>query len=258
MLEFWKIRLRLADPGRRDDAAATPRRSKRNPVPCAAAPYSRIARSRCQITALLLIVLLLTGAALPAFNASPTLAGRWQLDADASTDPAAELKGIRASKIRSASRTPQASGSRPGQATEQRYWQEANAGEQWRHSKELVHAGPLQRILESENLEIIPRDDGYLFIYADGFERPVVPNAAGRVFTASGEELVKTDIGYTLAYWEDNTLVLETRIERGGEMFERIAIEPDRRLRINITIDRRDWKWIARLERLFEPVTRND
>ncbi len=186
------------------------------------------------------------------------LAGRWQLDVAASTDPAAELKGIRASKVRTAGPDMPSSGKRPGQATEQRYWQEANAGEQWRHSKELVHAGPLQRILESENLEIITRDSGYLFVYADGFERPVVPNAAGRVFTASGEELVETEIGYTLAYWEGDTLVLETRIERGGEMFERITIDQDQRLSINITIDRRDWKWLARLERLFKPVPRSD
>lgn len=220
--------------------------------------YLRIARARRNIPAVLLASLILTGAASPVWSASPALAGRWQLDAAASTDPATEMKGIRASKVRAASRVSRPAGTRPGQATEQRYWQEANAGEQWRHSKELVHAGPLQRILESENLEIISRDDGYLFVYADGFERPVVPHAAGRVFTASGDELVKTDIGYTLAYWEDETLVLETRIERGGEMFERVTIDADNRLRIDVTIDRRDWKWVAQLERLFEPASRRD
>tara|TARA_R110002096_G_scaffold22675_32_gene72832 strand:- start:2899 stop:3654 length:756 start_codon:yes stop_codon:yes gene_type:complete len=243
---------------RHGEPTPSSRRSQRNTPPCALISYRRIARSCCQIPVVLLTSWLLAGAALPAWSAAPVLAGRWQLDADTSTDPATELKGIRASKIRSARQSPQPSAKRPGQATEQRYWQEANAGEEWRHSKELVHAGPLQRILESENLEIITRDDGYLFVYADGFERPVVPNPAGRVFTASGEELVKTDIGYTLAYWEDDTLVLETRIERGGEMFERIAIDPDNRLGIHITIDRRDWKWIARLERVFAPVPGSD
>ncbi len=186
-----------------------------------------------------------------ALGDAPVLAGRWQLDPDSSTDPASQLKGIRESKIRLKSSVTPGPGARPGEGTQQRYWQEANAGKQWQHSKELVHAGPLQRVLESENLEIISRDEGYLFIYADGYERPVVPNPGGRVFTASGDELVKTEIGYTLAYWENETLVLETRIERGGEMFERITTETDGRLRVHITIDRRDWKWIAKLDRLF-------
>lgn len=180
-----------------------------------------------------------------------TFAGRWQLDPGSSTEPASELKGIRASKVRMKSSVTPGPGARPGEATQQRYWQEANAGKQWQHSKELVHAGPLQRVLETENLEIITHGDGYLFVYADGFERLVVPNPGGRVFTASGDELVKTDIGYTLAYWENETLVLETRIERGGEMFERITTEANGRLRVHITIDRRDWKWIAKLDRVF-------
>ena len=182
MLEFSKIRLHLPDlygASRHGEPTPSSRRSKSYTPTCTVIPYSRIVRSCCQIPFVLLTSLLLAGAALPAWSAAPVLAGRWQLDADASTDPATELKGIRASKIRTASQSPQPSAKRPGQATEQRYWQEANAGEQWRHSKELVHAGPLQRILESENLEIITRDDGYLFVYADGFERPVVPNAAG-------------------------------------------------------------------------------
>jgi hypothetical protein len=206
----------------------------------------------------LLTLLILAGNAPLAWSDPPAFAGRWQIDPGASTDPATELKGIRASKIRAKSLKPLTPGARPGQATEQRYWQEANAGEQWQHSKELVHAGALQRVLESENLEIITQAEGYLFIYADGFERPVVPSPAGRVFTASGDELVKTEIGYTLAYREGDTLVLETRIERGGEMFERITIDADNRLRIHITIDRRDWKWIAKLDRLFNRAALKD
>lgn len=248
MLEFCRKQSHLR-PLRRPGRAAPAR---------ATAGYGRIVRSRCQIIVLLASSLILATVAAPVWSAAPTIAGRWLLDGAASTDPAKELKGIRAAKTRPALSPPASADKRPGHATEQRYWQEANAGEQWRHSKELAHAGPLQRILESENLEIIARDDGYLFVYADGFERPVIPNPAGRVFTASGEELVKTEVGYTLAYWEDGTLVLETRIERGGEMFERISVDADARLRVDITIDRRDWKWVARLERLFEPASRQD
>jgi hypothetical protein len=183
-----------------------------------------------------------------------TIIGRWRLDTTASVDPADELKGIRASK-RKKKNPSVAAGSEAGPLgeTQRRYWEQANAGEEWKHSQELAHAGPVQRILESENLEIVPADNGYIFIYADGYERGVIPNPNGRVFTASGEELAETDIGFTLAFWKKDTLILETRITRGGKLNEQITTSEDGdRLTVNIVIDRRDWKWIAKLDRVFD------
>ncbi|MFP6680732.1 MAG: hypothetical protein VCB07_00910, partial [Gammaproteobacteria bacterium] len=148
-----------------------------------------------------------------------TIIGRWRLDTVVSVDPSDELKGIRAS-IHKKKSPPVVAGSGAGPLgeTQRRYWEQANAGEEWKHSKELAHAGPVQRILESQNLEIVQADNGYIFIYADGYERSVIPNPSGRVFTASGEELVETDIGFTLAFWRKGTLTLETRITRGGKL----------------------------------------
>ena len=182
------------------------------------------------------------------------MVGRWELDTTASVDPADELKGIRASK-RKKKHPAVAAGPEAGPLgdTQRRYWEHANAGEEWKHSKELAHAGPVQRILESQNLEIVPADNGYIFIYADGYERSVIPNPDGRIFTASGEELVETEIGFTLAFWKKGTLILETRITKGGKLKERISVSEDGdRLTVNIVIDRRDWKWIAKLDRVFD------
>jgi len=211
--------------------------------------YSRTGFVHCQIFGWFAAVVFSLGLGTPVWGEPTGIEGRWRLDADSSTDAAKELKGIRASKKKSKSGPGPSPAREAGRSTEQRYWQEANAGKEWRHSNELVHAGPLQRLLESDNLEIVARDNGYLFIYADGYERSIVPNPGGRVFTASGDEMVKTDVGTTLAYWDAGTLVLETRL-RSGKLIERIETNGDE-LSLTIEIDRRDWKWIARLDRNF-------
>ncbi len=237
----------LQDTGGADPDAASKRRKS---------THDRTPAANHQILAgvVLLCVMLLQNVSALADPA--TIIGRWRLDTAASVDPADELKGIRASK-RKKKNPPVAAGPEAGPLgdTQRRYWEQANAGEEWTHSKELTHAGPVQRLLESENLEIVPADNGYIFIYADGYERSVIPNPNGRVFTASGEELVETDIGFTLAFWRKGTLILETRITQGGKLNEQItASEDGDRLTVNIVIDRRDWKWIAKLDRVFDRV----
>ncbi|MDA0822589.1 MAG: hypothetical protein O3C28_09225 [Proteobacteria bacterium] len=205
---------------------------------------------------ILLVIILFHGTA---FAQSPSITGRWKLDHDASTDSADELKGIRKSKVMP-HRDPEPIVDSGGLGnTQKRYWQYANEGDEWRRSRELVHAGPLQRLLESNNLEIVADQDGYLFIYADGYERKVVPNPGGRVFTANGDELVQTAIGFTLAYWKDDVLVFETRIEKGGRLNEWVSVSPDgQKLSLRIEIDNRDWKWIAKINRLYDRVSGND
>ncbi len=218
--------------------------------------HDRIPNAIRQISGLLSLLFILLSHSLVALAESKPIAGIWQLDASASGDPAKELKGIRVSKR---TKKPASSGPEvkkgPLSDTQRRYWESASDGKQRQYSKSLVHAGPLQRLLESQNLEIVPTDGGYVFIYADGYERSVIPNPGGRVFTASGDELVKTDIGFTLAFWKDTNLHLETRIEGGGKLNERITTSADgNRLTVSIEVDRRDWKWIVKLDRVFDRV----
>ena len=215
---------------------------------------NRTLRIVCQFSSVLVILF--------AFVQHPTadaqtqsIEGRWLLNPDVSTDTADELKGIRKSKKKKHRESPKTKSPGPTSTTQERYWQHANEGEEWKHSRELAHAGPIQRLLESTNLEIVPSEDGYLFIYADGYEREIVPNPGGRVFTASGEELVESEIGFTLAYSSELVLNLETRIKKGGQLFEQVSLSADgNTLTVYIEIDRRDWKWIAKVERVYDRV----
>ena len=183
-----------------------------------------------------------------------TILGRWQINSEASTNAVDELKGIRVDKRKrhGKRRPPKSKTTQTTQNTQDRYWQTANAGEVWQHSREITHTGPLQRVLESENLEILQDASEFIIVYADGYERRARPNAAGRVFTAKGDELVVDEIGHTLTYWQDDQLILETRLKNGGQMLEQLTTSADgQELTLSITIDRRDWKWIARFERSY-------
>ncbi|MFT4561908.1 MAG: hypothetical protein ACI9BW_001650 [Gammaproteobacteria bacterium] len=52
---------------------------------------------------------------------------------------------------------------------------------------------------------------------------------------------------------ENPTLILEIRITKGKKPSERITVSEDGvRLTVNIAIDRRDWKWTAKLDRVFD------
>jgi hypothetical protein len=78
----------------------------------------------------------------------------------------------------------------------------------------------VRRIVSAQSLHI----DGYgeIAITYDGeFTRNLVPNPNGRVFTASGRELVEDAFGHTLTYWDDHVLVVETTTQRGATMIER-------------------------------------
>jgi hypothetical protein len=205
----------------------------------------------CQFSCVLFVTFSLLQP-LAALAQSLSLTGRWILNAEISTNAADELKGIRKSKRKKHRDPPPANSSDPTSATQERYWQHANEGQQWQRSRELAHAGPIQRLLESANLEIVPSENGYLFIYADGYERQVAPNPGGRVFTASGQEIVESQIGFTLAYVKEPMLFLETRIKEGGQLLEQVSLSDDgNTLTIHIEIDRRDWKWVAKVERVY-------
>ena len=69
-------------------------------------------------------------------------------------------------------------------------------------------------------------------IYIDGFEavtivydgevtRNLVPNPHGRVYSASGQELVEDEFGHTLSFWGGSVLVVETTTFRSVKIVER-------------------------------------
>ncbi len=92
-----------------------------------------------------------------------------------------------------------------------------------------------------------------VLIYDGERKRTLAINPAGRAFSISGTEINQDDIGRTLAYFEDDALVVETEIHTGGRLTERFAYQDEpERLRVLVTREIR--KGGDRLEfvRVFE------
>lgn len=82
------------------------------------------------------------------------------------------------------------------------------------------HDDMLQKILGAKALHI----DGYgdvALTYDGNITRYLVPNPQGRVFSASGKELVGDEFGRTLSYWDNAVLVVETTTAWGVTLVER-------------------------------------
>jgi hypothetical protein len=67
-----------------------------------------------------------------------------------------------------------------------------------------------------------------LVVYDDEIKRKLVPNPHGRIFSASGDELIADRFGHTLSFWQKHVLVVETKTRGGVNVVERYRY--DRRI----------------------------
>jgi hypothetical protein len=82
----------------------------------------------------------------------------------------------------------------------------------------------------------IAGDKELVVIYDEQYQRKLVPNPYGRVFSASGDELIADDYGHTLSFWRKNELVVETKTE-GVSIVERYRFEPKgARLKVSTSV----------------------
>ena len=88
--------------------------------------------------------------------------------------------------------------------------------------------------------------------YDEEISRNVRPNPEGRVFSASGDELVSDTFGHTLAYWQNKTLVLETDPPHGGQIVEKFALNGEQQLTYSIRLNMRVLKERSELRLVFD------
>ncbi|MEQ8233681.1 MAG: hypothetical protein RLW61_20465 [Gammaproteobacteria bacterium] len=191
----------------------------------------RPARSRARLYLPLLGLVLLVGVMAGARAAGgdvTALSGHWTLDEDASDDPEdvfdGKLRRRGLSLDTPLSRTP--TGERPTIAdkSQENYWRSVAEKDERRAMRNLRRLGTVYPLITSTALDISTAEGGLTVVYDGELPRFVRPNPAGRVFSASGDELVADTLGYTLAYWDAGDLVLETDPPDGGKYIERLHL----------------------------------
>ena len=192
--------------------------------------------------------------------ATPTvnISGFWVLDEDLSDDPEPELKDIGKFKSRKHEKSDDEhrQGDKPvGKDTFRRYWEHVAENKEWRRVANAANKGSIKSLVFNKRLAIAATDSGFKVWYQDGFVRDINPNPYGRVFSASGDELVANDLGRTLSYVKKGKIISETRIEPRGDIFETFQPSSDQqRLEVTIKVDRPDWNKIVKLKQVYRRV----
>ena len=126
-------------------------------------------------------------------------------------------------------------------------------GEEGKGSTEVVETST------SREVAVAQTETGFKVWYQDGFVRDINPNPYGRVFSASGDELVANDLGRTLSYVKKDKIISETRTKPRGEILESFHASPDRtKLFVTIKVDRPDWSRIVEIKQVYKRVASSD
>ena len=177
--------------------------------------------SRLSVLCCMLVLLLTCSSS----HAAPDLSGAWELDAKKSTDPEDAFKG----KLRRDSYPVphiDTGGERntPHDVQQSAYWDTIRDGKEARSIKNLRRLGIAYPMVKAERLQLDAEDGGYEVTYDGDLPRSVRPNPKGKVFSAKGDELVHDTFGYTLSYWDKDSLVMEADAPEGGRVTERLTL----------------------------------
>lgn len=102
--------------------------------------------------------------------------------------------------------------------------------------EDVTPRGSLRDLVSAARLSIAGREHVSIR-YDEHITRNLEPNPNGRVYSASGDELVVDRFGYTLSFWEGDVLVIETTTRRGLDVIERYRLDRDAdRLTVEISV----------------------
>ena len=190
-------------------------------------------------------------------HAEPTFEGSWLVDKKLSDDPQKAFKG----KLRKIGyETPTASKRADGEETaldrtQDNYWDMVRDGKESSSIKDLRRLGTAYPLVKNSRFDISRHTDGYEIVYDGELPRTVVPSANGRVYSASGDELVVDTLGHTLSYWDGQVLVLDCDPPTGGKVIERLELQDNpRQLNYSIKIRMNILKEPVELKRVFRPA----
>lgn len=203
---------------------------------------------------MLSLVALLTS--VPARADLPELSGQWTLLPDDSDNPAEALKGL--AVIR---RTPRAkvddTASRPGQSTQERYWEQQDMVAERRAFKALPDIGAIQQVLDATQLTIAQQGGTVTMDYDAKLARSFKPTEGGPSYSAKGDEFTTDAIGAGLSFYREGKLVVESILAPRGRMIETYQLDvAARRLTLKVEIKNPDWLITARIKRVFSAAPR--
>ena len=88
--------------------------------------------------------------------------------------------------------------------------------------------------------------------YDGKLKRLISPNPNGRVHSATGKGISKDAVGETLAYIEDDAIVIETRTNAAERLAERFELTPNDQLKVTTLLKNPDWRRTVEFVRFYD------
>ena len=155
------------------------------------------------------------------------LTGHWKLEPKQSSVPEDEFKGkLRTVALKWKAREDKALPDGPYRERLADYEKQHLESQKRKSAKNLKRLGLLLPLINCHSLQIRKTENHqvtqFIFLYDGVLERKFTISNTGRIFSAKGNELSENFFGYTLAYFDENKLVLETDTYDGHRVKEEL------------------------------------
>lgn len=151
--------------------------------------------------------------------------GHWKLEPKQSSVPEDEFKGkLRTVALKWKAREDKGLPGGPYRERLADYEKQHLDSQKRKSAKNLKRLGLLLPLINCHSLQIRKTENDqvaqFIFIYDGVLERKFTISSSGRIFSAKGNELSENIFGYTLAYFDENKLILETDTYDGHRVKE--------------------------------------
>ncbi len=113
----------------------------------------------------------------------------------------------------------------------------------------------VNRIVTAEKIRLYI-SERIIVAYDGKLKRLISPNPLGRVHSAKGRGISKDAIGETLAYLEDDAVVIETRTKITERLTERFEMSSTGQLKVMIRLYNPDWRREIEFVRMYDRDTK--
>jgi len=107
-----------------------------------------------------------------------------------------------------------------------------------------------RQMLQTESLKLYI-GDRIILSYDGKLKRRVSPNPSGRVYSATGKGISQDTVGQTLAYLEEDALVIETRTNSAEFLVERFEPTDTGELKVTAKVKNPEWRREVEFVRYF-------
>ncbi|TDJ60004.1 MAG: hypothetical protein E2O36_08215 [Proteobacteria bacterium] len=180
------------------------------------------------------------------------ISGSWSLDVDASGTVRAEINQLKRDH-----RDYTNAHSKIGDPNKPDPFASRRTNKEWdsRPGGPVANASiTVRQMVAAESLKLYV-SERIIIAYDRKLKRLISPNPNGRVHSATGKGVSSDAVGETLAYFDGDAIVIETRTKIAERLVERFELTPSDQLKVTINLKNPQWRRKIEFVRFFNRNT---